>query len=197
MPYTALYPGTIPPYTTIWPYQDDIDWMEVEKWDAMTKELRAIMLTLGVNPHGSYSDVASRLDAIPNISAQTEKTSLNTDDLFLIEDSQASYAKKKVKSSNVGGAGGGGVAVSYVGDGQDNRTVAHGLGRTPIMIAIFYKSGDAGRMWVSGMDANKSNNLSTGSSSSTSIKSVDSTNVTLGTDDAVNYNNYDYVMFCI
>lgn len=38
---------------------------------------------------------------VVDINGQTEKTSLHADDLFLIEDSQASNVKKKVKRSNV------------------------------------------------------------------------------------------------
>ncbi len=42
------------------------------------------------------------------ISAITEKTTLEDDDLLLIEDSNASYVKKKVKVSNLPSSGGGG-----------------------------------------------------------------------------------------
>lgn len=42
------------------------------------------------------------------ITNQTEKTTLVDDDLFLIADSEASFALKKVKNINAGGGGGGG-----------------------------------------------------------------------------------------
>jgi hypothetical protein len=48
-----------------------------------------------------HDNVAGEINAI------TEKTTLHDDDLFLIEDSEDSYAKKYVKFSNTGGGGGG------------------------------------------------------------------------------------------
>ncbi len=50
-----------------------------------------------------HDNVASEISAI------TEKTTLVDDDLFLIEDSAAGNAKKRVKKSNVGSGGGGNV----------------------------------------------------------------------------------------
>lgn len=104
------YPTDIPLYTEIWPYQDDLDWMNEGCWDALVKELRAVQTELGDLPKGSFSDVAARLSSIPVISTLTEKTDLHDNDLFIIEDSEDSYAKKKVQSSNVGGGGGAAVA---------------------------------------------------------------------------------------
>jgi hypothetical protein len=57
------YPSEIPTYDEIWPYVDDKDWMSQSCWVALVKELRAIMIELGIQPKGSYSDVAARLAA--------------------------------------------------------------------------------------------------------------------------------------
>jgi len=57
------YPGAIPTYTDVWPWEDVLHDVTVDKWDAMTKELRAALLELGVNPRGTHADVAARLTA--------------------------------------------------------------------------------------------------------------------------------------
>jgi len=49
----------------------------------------------------TYADGKISKTTAGEIAAMTEKTSLHDDDLFLIEDSQATNAKKKVKKSNV------------------------------------------------------------------------------------------------
>lgn len=54
------------------------------------------------------------------ISTITEKTSLANDDLFIIEDSANAFVKKKVKKSNVAGAGGGDMYKSTYDPGSIN-----------------------------------------------------------------------------
>lgn len=62
-------------------------------------------------------DAAIHDDEAGEINAITEKMSVADDDVFLIEDSAASYAKKRVKASNLPSGGGGGTdligAASY------------------------------------------------------------------------------------
>lgn len=61
----------------------------------------------GSNTHTFPASSSTLLsDQAAEISALTEKTILVDNDLFIIEDSEASNAKKKVKKSNVGGGGG-------------------------------------------------------------------------------------------
>ncbi len=54
----------------------------------------------------TYADGKISKTTAAEISAMTEKTTLHNDDLFLIEDSEASNAKKKVKKSNLGSISG-------------------------------------------------------------------------------------------
>ena len=64
MSYTPpIYPGAIPTITDLFGYTNDIDWMTVDKWDAIRKELNAVLDTLGVNPQGAYATVVERLNA--------------------------------------------------------------------------------------------------------------------------------------
>lgn len=51
---------------------------------------------------GGSDTTAIHVDVSNEISGVTEKTTLANDDLFVIEDSAASYVKKKVKKSNLG-----------------------------------------------------------------------------------------------
>jgi len=56
-----------------------------------------------------HNDTYAIHDNIANeISALSEKTVVHDNDLVIIEDSEAAYAKKKVKASNLPGSGGGG-----------------------------------------------------------------------------------------
>jgi len=65
MPYVPpKYPAKIPTYNEIWPWLDDIDWAKSTLWDALVKELRAVIIELGVLPKGAYADVAARLTAL-------------------------------------------------------------------------------------------------------------------------------------
>jgi len=60
---------------------------------------------------GGSDATAIHDDTAGEISLITEKTSLADNDLFLIEDSAASYAKKRVKKSNLGLVGSSGASV--------------------------------------------------------------------------------------
>lgn len=72
------------------------------------------------------------------ISVLTEKVTLHNDDLFLIEDSEASNAKKKVKKSNVGGGGGAPTDATYVvEDAHGSLSAESVLGTTVIETAAF------------------------------------------------------------
>lgn len=75
------------------------------------------------------------------ISALTEKTTLHNDDLFIIEDSEASNVKKKVKKSNVGGGVNSGT--SFPGSPSNNDLYY----RTDRDILYFYDSGSSS--WLS------------------------------------------------
>lgn len=104
----AIYPNAIPTNTDYPDRQDDIDWIYAERYNEIKNEVLAICQELGVTPKGPYSSVAERLaDAIAKqvagqINSLSEKTTLNDNDLLLIEDSEASYSKKKVKKSSLG-----------------------------------------------------------------------------------------------
>lgn len=87
-------------------------------------------------------------------------------------------------------------AVPYTGNATDNRTVAHGLGRAPIAVLIAqtgagYNIGP--ELWISGMATGYSVDLSNGSAGTGKIKSVDSTNITLGTSSQTNGSSTGYV----
>ncbi len=91
-----------------------------------------------------------------------------------------------------------GTTTTYVGDGNDNRTVAHSLGRTPIMVWVSKNETDTEgtNIWMYNFGA-KSRELSSGASRTDCIKAVDGTNVTLGTNAEVNTLNKNYCVFCI
>ena len=91
----------------------------------------------------------------------------------------------------------GGKTLEYTGDGNDNRTVAHGLGRAPILI-IIAQDGTSNELviWFSSMPAGDSRSFD-GATSTIDIKSVNSTNVTLGTSVLVNQDTLDYAMFML
>ena len=59
-----IYPTDKPNITELFGYADDTDWATVDKWDAIRKELAAVIEELGVLPKAGYADVKARLDAI-------------------------------------------------------------------------------------------------------------------------------------
>lgn len=65
-------------------------------------------LVYETKPSGATDDYAIHDNVSGEISAITEKTTPVDDDILLIEDSEDSYAKKKVKFSNLPSGGGGG-----------------------------------------------------------------------------------------
>jgi len=94
---------------------------------------------------------------------------------------------------NMTGFAMGAKAVAYNGNSSDNRTVAHGLGRTPIYVLISRISGGEPIFWISGFTAGSSMAFN-GSPSTNYIKGVDATNITLGTDGLVNGTGAAYNM---
>lgn len=65
MAYTPPeYPGDIPEFAEVWPPVDDVNWMYTSAWDALVKEVRAIMAELGIDPAGAHATVVARLDAM-------------------------------------------------------------------------------------------------------------------------------------
>lgn len=65
MAYTPPdYPSTIPGTTDLPDRVDDIDWWYAARYNELKKELRAVMIELGVLPKGGSADVAARLDAM-------------------------------------------------------------------------------------------------------------------------------------
>ena len=84
--------------------------------------------------------------------------------------------------------------VAYTGDGNDNRIVAHGLGRSPVMAWVQGITAQIDVIWMSGFVAGQSKD---GNSNiiTDGIKSVDATNVTLGTTNSVNQSTKGYVLY--
>ena len=86
--------------------------------------------------------------------------------------------------------------VSYEGNATDNRTVAHGLGRTPVIVICMADPNDyqgGANWWVTGMTATHSMRFD-GLDQTDGAKSVDATNVTLGTNANWNSNAKTYLM---
>ena len=91
----------------------------------------------------------------------------------------------------------GGNAVTYSGNSTDNRTVAHGLGRAPILALISKNVNPAPPViWISGMPAGDDKTF-LGVTSVIGIKGVDGTNITLGTSSDVNETGATHRMFVI
>ena len=87
---------------------------------------------------------------------------------------------------------------TYEGDGNDNRNVAHGLGRTPKLVLITTDPADQEQgveMYAEGFTAGWSKEITTSSGQQDGIQSVDSTNVQVGTSVNVNRANKTFVMF--
>lgn len=89
-------------------------WAQVDLSNGVAGDLPFANLTQGgaytilLNNSGSMADVAAVA-----ISSVTEKTALHNDDLFLISDSEASNAFKRVKKSNVA-TGGSGIVAGHI-----------------------------------------------------------------------------------
>lgn len=82
------------------------------------------------------------------ISALTEKTTLSDNDLIIIEDSEASYVKKKAKKSNVGGSGGAGTGdVTSSSALTDNAIVRGDGGAKGVQTSLVYID-DSGNLGV-------------------------------------------------
>ena len=91
----------------------------------------------------------------------------------------------------------GGKVIAYAGNSTDNRTVTHGLGRTPILVIITaISTGVPTAIWMTGFAAGYSGEVTNGSVNNTMIKGVSSTVVTLGTT-SINSAGTNYVMFVI
>jgi hypothetical protein len=89
--------------------------------------------------------------------------------------------------------------VGYTGSGGDNHVVAHGLGVTPtfvMAIKLVNENLMPPVIRAVGMAANYSRNTH-GDGGFDMIKSMDATNVTLGTSTECNQNGLDYVLICL
>lgn len=65
MAYTPPeYPSTIPGTDDLPDYVDDLDWVYAAHGNALRKELRAVMIELGVLPKGDAADVGARIAAV-------------------------------------------------------------------------------------------------------------------------------------
>lgn len=91
----------------------------------------------------------------------------------------------------------GGKVVNYTGNGADDRNIAHGLGRTPIIVIIHKTNTDTlgPELWTTNMQATYSRDISNGAPGTDKIQSVDGTNVQVGTSAQVNANGVGYDMF--
>lgn len=69
--------------------------------------IKRISTSAGADVNAIHKNTAAEISTI------TEKTSLNDDDLFIIEDSASGFVKKKVKKSNVGSSSSGSVPISW------------------------------------------------------------------------------------
>lgn len=99
-----------------------------------------------------------------------------------------------------GGTGVAGKIIStgtYTGDGASSHDVAHGLGGTPdfVIISITGSGSNVGNFFITGMSAN-SHDLN-GTNQTNAIKAVDGTNITLGSNAAVNSNGVSYAFIAI
>lgn len=90
-----------------------------------------------------------------------------------------------------------GKVIAYTGTGANNRTVAHGLGRTPIFIMCYNDTGASGTWsWMTGLTDTKQ--VENGQNIGACILSADGTNVTLGDRaDGPNSNGVSWKMFVI
>ena len=91
--------------------------------------------------------------------------------------------------------------VTYTGNGSDNATVGHGLGKIPAMMIVKNRDdSDHWGVWHQGFDAHTSyNSLSqaiTTINNDDIFKAFSSTLFTLGTDSWSNTNNEKYVAYC-
>ena len=90
--------------------------------------------------------------------------------------------------------------VGYEGDGQDDRTVAHGLGRTPVLVILTRDSDEQdtndASIWMTGMGTGCMC-LTDGGYKADYIKAVDGTNVTVGDNANVNGNGKDFILVAI
>jgi hypothetical protein len=110
----ASKPGTFPPAAHTHVEADITDLDAVP--EAPVDDSEYVRKNAGwvANSGGSGADVnAVHVNEAAEINGITEKTSIATDDLFLIEDSANSYNKKRVRASNLP-AGGGGYVGSFV-----------------------------------------------------------------------------------
>jgi len=55
------YPTAIPTTDDLPNRADDVDWLYAARYNELKKELRAIMIELGISPSGASADVATRL----------------------------------------------------------------------------------------------------------------------------------------
>lgn len=91
----------------------------------------------------------------------------------------------------------GGKVTNYTGNGTDDRNIAHGLGRTPIIVIIHKTNTDTlgPELWTTNMQATYSRDFSSGAPGTDRIQSVDGTNVQVGTSAQTNANGVGYDMF--
>jgi len=81
------------------------------------------------------------------------------------------------------------VVGSYTGDGTSSRNIPHGLGATPdfVIISVNSTGGNVGHFFITGMPSNQNHDFN-GTFAADGIKSVDSTNIVIGSNANVNQN---------
>ena len=92
----------------------------------------------------------------------------------------------------------GGKVIHYTGDGNDDRDIAHGLGRTPIYVLVCKTTAESQGpvFWTTGQPAGTSRAFN-GGFLSNQIQAVDGTNVQMGSSSDVNQSSKEYDMLVI
>lgn len=129
-PAVTLGPGSDPALT--------LDGQELTLADVLTPDEHA------ATDHSGYDETAIHEDESGEIHAITEKETPEDNDEILIEDSGASYVKKRVKIANLpAGSGGSGTLANAgyqetVGDGVNTEfTVTHSLGTWDVLVQVY------------------------------------------------------------
>ena len=88
MPYTPPeYPDTIPGTDDLPDRVDDLDWLYAARYNELKKELRAVMIELGVLPKGDAINVGARIAAgLPHFNDRGDPATVDFDLGDLTED---------------------------------------------------------------------------------------------------------------
>jgi len=102
MSYTPpSYPNSIPSVDDVFGFVNDKDWIEVESWDAIRKELVACLTTLGTNPEGDSATVDARIQALEDAPAG-EPDKIHDDDEDTIVSTEESEDEDHVRMDVAG-----------------------------------------------------------------------------------------------